>query len=212
MKLTIRTEQPEDYRQVEELTREAFWNVYQQGCVEHYLVHIMRDAEAFLPALDLVALADDKIVGHIMYAKTEILSPTQERYPVITFGPLSVLPAYQNKGVGAQLIEESKTRAANLGCHAILILGDPLYYARFGFRPAEEYGIRNSDGRFAAALQALELSPGALEGVSGRYLEAEAYAIDLAAAADFDRAFPQKEKRETPSQARFLELVRMVHE
>lgn len=212
MTFTIRNEQPEEYHQVEELTREAFWNVYQPGCNEHYLVHTMRDSDAFLPALDLVAVADDKIAGHIMYAKTEILSPAQKRYPVITFGPLSVLPAEQGKGVGTRLIEESRALAAALGHRAIVICGDPAYYARFGFRPAEAYGIRNGEGLYAAALQALELFPGALDGVSGRYLEGAAYQIDPARAEAFDRTFPQKEKRVTPSQARFLELVRMVHE
>lgn len=212
MNLTIRAEQPADYRQVEALTREAFWNVYQPGCVEHYLVHTMRKADAFLPALDLVAVADGNLVGHIMYAKTEIVSSARERYPVVTFGPLSVLPAWQNKGVGTRLIAESSARAAGLGLSAILILGDPAYYARFGFRPAEDYGIRNADGRYAAALQALELSSGALAGISGRYQEGAAYAIDPAAAEAFDMVFPKKEKRVTPSQARFLELARMVHE
>lgn len=211
MNLTIRPEQPADYRQVEELTREAFWNVYQPGCMEHYIVHTMRDTAAFLPTLDLVAAADGRIVGNIMYAKTEIVSPDQKRYPVITFGPLSVLPAYQSKGVGARLIRESSALAAASGHRATLICGDPAYYARFGFRPAEAYGIRNGEGFYAAALQALELFPGALGGISGRYLEGEAYETDPAGAEAFDRSFPPKEKRVTPSQARFLELVRMVH-
>lgn len=80
------------------------------------------------------------------------------------------------------------------------------------FRPAEQFGIQNADGLFAAALQALVLYPGALDPITGRFLEGEACVIDPDEAEKFDQSFPHKEKRVMPSQARFLELVQMVHE
>lgn len=65
-KIEIRKEQKSDYRETEEMVREAFWNHYSPGCVEHYLVHVLRDSSVFLPELDLVAIADGRIVGNAM--------------------------------------------------------------------------------------------------------------------------------------------------
>jgi hypothetical protein len=99
-----------------------------------------------------------------------------------------------------------------MGYSAVLIYGDPEYYSKFGFDAAENFNIRSSQGLFAAALQACELHQGALAGVNGRFEEGEAYDFDPDLAEEFEKTFPFKEKHETTSQARFLELVQMVHE
>lgn len=212
MELVIRNENESDHRNVEVLTRNAFWNVHVPGCDEHYLVHTIRTAKAFIPELDLVAEVNGQIVGNIMYAHSTIHQNDGTIFPVITFGPLSVLPEHQKKGIGGQLIRVSMKQAEDMGFAAVLIYGDPAYYSRFGFAAAEKFNIRSSQGLFAAALQVCELKPGALNDVSGRFEEGEAYQIDPALSAEFDKEFPFKEKFETPSQARFLDLVKMAHE
>ena len=114
-KIMLRHETEEDRQIVEELTREAFWNVHEPGCSEHYLAHIMRDSELFLPELDFVAEINGKIVGNIMYMRSSITDGDQTHYPVITFGPISVLPKEQGKGVGSKLIEHTLKLATDMG-------------------------------------------------------------------------------------------------
>ena len=98
--IVIRNEIKSDYRKVEELTREAFWNLYVPGCNEHYIVHIMREHKDFISELDLVAELDGKIVGNVMYTKSYLVDQTGNKKEVLTFGPISVLPEYQRKGIG----------------------------------------------------------------------------------------------------------------
>lgn len=211
MNIELRNETKEDHRAVEELTREAFWNVYTPGCSEHYLAHIMRDSELFIPELDFVAVSNGKIIGNIMYMHSMVAEGEDKMYPVITFGPLSVSLKYQNKGIGTQLINRTVELAREMGYPAILIYGDPSFYRRFGFVSAENYGIRNSAGKYAAALQALELSRGALDEISGRFFEGNIYDLNEKDAAEFDRQFPPKEKKHMPSQDRFAEMIKMTH-
>ena len=207
-KLKIRLEQPEDFRKVEELTREAFWNVYRPGCDEHYLVHSMRECEAFIPQLDFVMEYDDKIIGNIMYTKAVIQKDDGTQCNVITFGPVSVLPEYQNKGIGKRLIEHSIKVAEENGYGAILIYGDPEYYKKFGFVKSEKFGIATTENMYADPLQAREIIEGFLEHAQGRFLEDEIYAVDESMAEKFDQNFEPKEFLEnTKSQLRFQELI-----
>lgn len=208
MDIEIRREQPEDYRETENVTREAFWNHYSPGCCEHYLLHIMRDDPAFVPELDFVAVSNGKIVGNVVSVRGSIKGDDGTGYEVLTLGPISVLPDYQNEGIGGKLLSHTREAARALGFRAILLTGDPAYYSRHGFRPAEELGIRTADDRYMAALQVCELFEGALENARGRYFESEIYEVDESAAAEFDQEFPAKEKLSgTPSQQRFEELV-----
>lgn len=210
MEIELRQEKIEDYRAVEELTREAFWNHFGPGCFEHYLVHVMRDSQAFVKELDIVALHNDKIVGNIMYTKAFVLGDDGTKREVLCFGPLAVLPEFQGRGVGRKLIEYTKAKAKELGYKAILITGDPEYYKRAGFVPAENFSIGTSWDTYAAALLACELEAGALDGCSGRFFEDEIYNIDQRPAEEFDKAFPPKEKiTGLPTQARFNQLVTM---
>lgn len=192
--LTLRPETPTDRRAMEAMTREAFWNHFTPGCDEHCLAHALRDQPAFLPELDYVAVAGGHVVGNIMYCRAAIALDAGGELPVLTFGPLTVLPAWQNRGVGRRLIERTCALAAAQGHAAVLIYGDPGYYSRRGFVPAERYGIATSGGLWHAALQARELIPGALAQAAGRFLEGSAYQVDAAACEAFDRHFPRKEK------------------
>ncbi len=210
MEIELRLEQSDDYRQVEELTKEAFWNAHNPGCDEHYLIHIMRGSGAFIPSLDFVALFGAKIAGNIVYTRAEIISDGGKSYEVLSFGPLSVLPSCQGRKIGSRLINHTKKLAQDMGYKAILIYGDPLYYSRFGFLPAEKFNIRTRENKYHAALLACELYEGALRKISGRFFEDEIYNLDLEASAEFDKSFAYKEKMAgTPSQERFKHLLAM---
>lgn len=208
--LTIRLETAADYREVEYVTREAFWNHHVPGCDEHYLAHVLRESRCFLPELDFVAVQQGRIVGNIMYTRATLVGDDGVCYPVLCFGPLSVLPEWQGNGVGSALVRHSIDAARALGHTAVLIYGDPAFYSRLGFVSAEAFGIGTQDDQYADALQALELTQGALSGKQGRFLEDRAYEVDEAAAIAFDKTFAPKEKSEgLPSQLLFLKHVSM---
>jgi len=177
--IIIRLEEEKDYSTVEELTREAFWKKERiaklgVGCTEHYMVHSLRKKYGIME-LNFVAEVNGKIVGHVIYSKASILQPNSEKKEVLNFGPLSVLPEYQKQGIGSALMKHSIECAKKLGYGAILFLGHPTYYPRFGFVEAKEFGITTASGENFPAFMAMELKTGYLNGVSGRYFEATIY-------------------------------------
>ncbi len=205
--LVICREEKNDYRKVEELTREAFWNHHVPGCDEHFLVSIMRHSPDFIPELDFVAVRDGQIAGNIMYTKSVIKQPDESEFPLITFGPISVLPEFQKQGIGSALINHSFDAARRLGHKAVIIYGFPSYYSRFGFEPCVKYHISNAGGRYPKAMQVCELEKGCLDTVSGIFLESPIYIVDADAAEEFDKTFPAKEKKSGVSaQALFKEM------
>jgi predicted N-acetyltransferase YhbS len=194
LNVTLRNESPADYKTVENLTREAFWNMYMSGCDEHFVLHNLRSSPDYIKELDFVAELDGKIIGNIVYAKASIQDDAT-KCDIIGFGPISVLPEYQNKGIGSQLITHTVKLAKDNGYKAIVILGDPAYYSRFGFKPGKDYNISMPNGSFLDALQVLELYPNALQGVKGRFIESTVYEdIDANAVEVFDKQFSHKEK------------------
>ncbi len=199
--LHLRPEGPADYAAVEFLTREAFWNVYKPGCDEHYLLHQLRRSPGYLPALHLLALQGEQIVGSIVYSRSHIEGADGRFTDTLTFGPLSVLPAWQGQGIGSRLVLRTLDMARQQGERAVLIMGHPAYYHRFGFRPAADYGIVLPGGSSPPPFMALELYPGALQGVSGIFREDEAF-LDISeeAVEAFDRAFPPRVKERRPGQ------------
>ncbi len=211
MEICIRQETAEERREIEALTRAAFWNVYRPGCTEHYLLRVMRGSPAYIKELGLAALCGGRIVGHIAYTRSRIAGAHGETASV-TFGPLSVLPEFQRRGIGGALVRRSMEKAAELGFTSVVIFGDPAYYSRFGFEAAEKFGIRRSDGKFAAALLACELVPGALREAAGRFLEDAVFDISEEEAEAFDKAFPPAEKLRLPSQERFEALAADVRD
>lgn len=206
--MEIRMENMKDYRETENVVREAFWNVYSPGCSEHYLLHQMRDCAAYIPELNLVAEDNGKIIGQVITLKANIKGDNQTRYTVLSLGPIAVLPQYQKTGVGAKLIAKTKETARNLGYRAILLCGNPAYYSKQGFEAAEKYGIRNSENMFMDALQVYGLYEGALEDLAGKYYEDSIYEIEENAVKEFDKAFvPKTPLSDTPSQRQFLEIA-----
>ena len=209
MDMEIRMEQQGDWKAVEDLTREAFWNIHEPGCSEHLLMHRMRQSPAFIKELSMVAVAHGKIVGHIAYTRAAVISMQGKRQEVLCFGPLSVLPAFQGRGIGSALVKHTKELAGKMGFGAVLIYGDPLYYERFGFVKAQLYDIYAPGGMYADALQACELSDGALSTVTGAFHEDEVFDMAQEDVEAFDREFLPKEKGFLPSQARFAQVVAM---
>ena len=192
MDIILKKEEEKDFFDVEKLTREAFWNIYRPGCYEHLVLHRLRKSEAFIPELDFVALDNDKIIGNIVYSKAKIIGSNGEEHEVLTFGPLSVLPNYQKKGVGSKLINHTMEIALNLGFKAIVIFGDPNYYKRFGFENAEKFNIHTSDGANFDAFMAKELYKGSLDGIFGNFYEDQSFHVEEAEAKEFDKKFVDK--------------------
>ena len=199
--LRLRPETPADYAAVELLTREAFWNVYRPGCVEHYLLHRLRHSPGYLPDMHMLAVAGEDIVGSIVYSRSRIEGPQGQAWNTLTFGPLSVRPACQRQGIGGALVRHTLQMARAEGERAVLIFGSPDYYGRFGFVPASRYGITLPDGGGFDAFMALPLYKGALDGVRGIFREDAAFeGIDDASVEAYDRGFPPREKLKLPGQ------------
>ena len=201
MKITLRLEEEKDYRTVEELTRAAFWNVYKPGCDEHFVLHNLRSSPNFLPELDLVAEQNGMVVGNIIYSKCKVISDTGKEQEVLTFGPVSVLPAYQGQSIGSLLIRHTLKLAKQMGFKAVIIFGNPAYYQRFGFEPALKFSISTAEGKNFDAFMVKELTKGSLQGISGRvFLDEAFFNIDKAELELYDSTFPLREKKVTDTQ------------
>ncbi len=204
MDLTIRPEAPEDRRAVEELAREAFWNHHVPGCDEHYLLHHIRSSADLIPQLNLVAVLDGRIVGHILYTRSWVVDKAGSRHGTLTFGPLSVHPDHQRRGIGKALIAHTRDLARGMGHRAIIIYGHPGNYCGSGFKSCAHYGITDAQGQYPSFLLVLELYPGALDGIAGVFAESIDFQVDPGGLEAFDRGFPPKEKAVTPGQEEFF--------
>jgi predicted N-acetyltransferase YhbS len=188
--VTLRLEKEEDYRETENLVREAFWDVYKPGCNEHLVLHKLRNVTAFVPELDLVAQDDSKIVGQIVYSKAKVINGQNQEFIVLCMGPIAVLPSYQKKGIGTNLMEESINKAKKLGHKAIIIFGQPEYYHKFGFKNAKEYNIQTAQGENIDAFMALELGENSLNGIEGKFFYDSAFEPKEEELELFDKEFP----------------------
>ena len=201
--IIIRRETPADYTAVEHLTREAFWNVYRPGCLEHFVVHVLRRDPDFVPELDLVLEREGEIIGHVLYMRAKIVADDGREIPVMTFGPISIRPDLQRQGLGKYLLDYSMERAEELGAGALCIEGNIDFYSKSGFVVAGTKGIRyhgEPEQEMVPYALLRELRPGFLRGVTGVYHTPGGYYVDEAAAEEFDRNFPPREKRKLPGQ------------
>lgn len=200
---TVRLEMQKDWREVENLTREAFWNKYRPGCSEHFVLHQYRSRSDFVKELDYVIEEDGRILAHIMYANSEIICDNGRIIPILIFGPVSVLPECQGKGYGSKLIRFTMEKARELGCGAIAITGNPDYYNSFGFVSGHSmhiyYAAVSRDEEFPFFM-VKELQKGYLTGVTGTYQDPVGYLVDDADVEAFDMNFSPKEKKKLPGQ------------
>ena len=213
MKIRIRNEKPEDYRNVEEAAREAFWNLYRPGCSEHLVIHKIRKHPDFIPELTFVIEVDGKIVGSIFYTKSRIIAEDNKEYETITFGPVSILPGMHRLGLGREMIEHSLKVARKLGYRAILTLGYPYHYEPYGFLSGKKYGISMPDGKYYKGLLVLPLYEGALDNISGYVLFSEVLEEPGEdEVEEYDKLFPYKKKGFQESQKEYEIASEMLDE
>lgn len=206
MCITFRNEQPSDYRSVENLVREAFWNVYRPGCLEHFVLHRMRNDPAFIPELDFVMEKDGRLIGQNVFVRARIRADDGRQIPIMTMGPICVAPEVKRRGYGKQLLDYSLEKAAALGCGALCFEGNIDFYGKSGFTFASHFGIRYHDlpeEADASFFLCRELIPGYLDGITGEYAPPECYFAaenDRAGFEAFEAQFPVKEKLILPGQ------------
>ena len=194
----IRLEEKKDFYEVENLTREAFWNVYRPGCYEHYVLHQYRNREDFVPELDFVMEKDNEIIGHIMYLRAEIKLDNGIKIPIMTFGPISIIPKYKRKGYGKTLLDYSLEKAKELGVGAVCIEGNIDFYGKSGFVIASSKGIHyyaEPRDNLVPYFLIKELKKGFLDGIEGTYKTPAGYFVDKNDVEKFDTKFLPKEKK-----------------
>ena len=199
----IRPEKPDDYRTVENLVRESFWNVYRPGCSEHYVIHVLRDDPAFIKELDFVMELEGEIIGQNMFMRTVINADDGTDVPVLTMGPICIAPELKRKGYGKELLDYSLEKAESLGFGAVLFEGNILFYGKSGFDYASKFGIRYHDlpeGADSSFFLCKELISGYLDSVTGVYQTPAGYYVEDADVEEFDGSFPPKEKKKLPGQ------------
>lgn len=199
----IRLENKNEHREVENLVRESFWNVYRPGCTEHYVLHQLRNDPAFVPELDFVMEKDGKLIGQNMFMRAFITADDGRNIPIMTMGPICISPEFKRKGYGKKLLDYSLEKAAELGAGALCFEGNIDFYGKSGFTYAREFGIRyhglpeDADDSFFLCK---ELKAGYLDGITGVYAPPQGYFVDEAETEEFDKLFPPKEKLKLPGQ------------
>ena len=201
--LLIRLERKEEYREVENLIRESFWNVYRPGCSEHYVKHVLRDDPAFIADLNFVMETDGRLIGQNMFMKTVIDKDGGGVSEVLTMGPICIAPDLKRKGYGKILLDYSLEKAAQSGYGAVLFEGNIGFYGKSGFEYASKFGIRYHDlpdGADQSFFLCKELVPGYLDGITGVYRTPGGYYVDDSDVEEFDKSFYYKKKLKLPGQ------------
>ena len=199
----IRLERKEDRREVENLIRESFWNVYRPGCLEHYVINQLRNDDAFVHELDFVMEKDGKIIGQNMFMKAVIKADDGKDVPILTMGPICITPERKRQGYGKILLDYSLEKATELGFGALCFEGNINFYGKSGFSYASEFGIRYHglpEGADSSFFLCKELISGYLNNITGEYAPPQGYFVDEAEADEFDKNFPYKEKLKLPGQ------------
>ena len=199
----IRRELPEEEREVENLIREAFWNVYRPGCLEHFVMHCLRRDSAFIPELNLVMRVGERLIGQVACMHASIALDGGGTLPIMTLGPIGIHPDFKRQGYGKALLDEALLRATEMGFGAVCFEGNIAFYGQSGFSYASQFGIRYHglpEGEDASFFLCKALRRGYLDGVKGEYATPEGYFVDEAACEVFDQQFPPKEKLRLPGQ------------
>ena len=201
--IVIRIEEKSEYREVENLVRESFWNVYRPGCLEHYVLNQLRNDPEFVPELDFVMYLGGELIGQNIFVRTAITADDGRSIPIMTMGPICIKNEYKRKEYGKILLDYSLDKAAKLGCGAVCFEGNIDFYGKSGFKYASEFNIRYhglEEGQDASFFLCKELILGYLNGITGEYATPAGYFVDEKEAEEFDKMFPYKEKKKLPGQ------------
>lgn len=169
--MLIRQETSKDYNAVYNLVKEAFIAAEHSDGTEQDLVDALRNGDAFVPELSLVAEMDGEIAGHILFTEAKVGDDT-----VLVLAPLSVLPEFQKQGIGTALIKEGHKIAREMGYQYALVLGSETYYPRLGYLPAVQFGIEIPEGMPSANFMAIKLQENA-KPISGAVTYAKEFGI-----------------------------------
>lgn len=196
-KLIIREVHKEEFFTIENVIREAFWNIYKPGCDEHLMEHQLRKSDDYVHELDLIASKDGVIAGNVMCSHGLVKNDDtlkEDRNNILFLGPIGVLPQFQKTGIGSQLMQKVIEKARQLKFKGIVLYGNPNYYHRFGFVNAEQYGLRTYQNTNLESFMALELTEGSLNGIHGRCYESGAFHVEQNVLTEFEKQFPKKER------------------
>ncbi|MBQ0016569.1 MAG: N-acetyltransferase, partial [Bacteroidales bacterium] len=214
----IRLEKPQEEFIVENLIREAFWNVYRPGCLEHYVMHCLRNDSDFIPQLNFVMeiesqrfrhdkeenrLLKNELIGQAMCMRAHIQKDDGTTLPIMTLGPIGILPDYQRQGYGKALLDYTLAKATEMGFGAVCFEGNIDFYGKSGFTYASNFGIRYHglpEGEDSSFFLCKELREGYLQNITGEYTTPQGYFVNEAEAEAFDKQFAPKEKRRQPGQ------------
>ncbi|PLX18658.1 MAG: GNAT family N-acetyltransferase [Salinivirgaceae bacterium] len=196
MNVQIRKTNISEFHETVYLTREVFWNLYDSGCKDHLILHNFRKSEDFIEELDVVAIFQEKIAGHIITTKSKVIGPNKEVHEVLHVGPVSVATDLHGKGIGSMLINYSIEKAREMGFSAMILFGNPGYYSRFGFKNAEAFKITTSEGLNFDPFQALELKENGLMNVTGKFYPPASIQYTEEELEEFEKQFPKKKKGE----------------
>lgn len=201
--IIIRLEKNDEFREVENLVRESFWNVYRPGCLEHFVLNQLRSDDDFVPELDFVMEMNGKLIGQNIFMRAVIKSDDGNDIDICTMGPICITPELKRKGYGKILLDYTLEKAKEYGFKAVCFEGNIDFYGKSGFKCASEYGIRYHglpEGEDASFFLCKELEPGYLDGITGEYATPAGYFVDEKASEEFDKQFPTKEKLKLPGQ------------
>ena len=199
----IRLEKKEEFRQVENLVRESFWNVYRPGCLKHYVLNQLRNNADFVPELDFVMEKNGRLIGQNVFVRAVIKADDGRQIPIMTMGPICIAPEFQRQGYGKILLDYSLEKAKELGAGALCFEGNIDFYGKSGFVYASTFGIRYHglpEGEDSSFFLCKELQRGFLDGITGEYATPQGYFVDESMAEEFDKNFSAKEKLVLPGQ------------
>lgn len=212
MEIRIRHEDKRDFRKVEEVTRDAFYNLYFPGCEEHLVVHNIRKHKDYIKELSYIIEVNGEIVGSIFYTHSKVIGWDGREFKTISFGPVSIDPKYHRMGLGKKLITYSLKKARELKYNAVITLGYAYHYAPYGFLSGKQYNIAMEDGKFYKGVLVLPLYDRALENISGYVKFSNVFEVTEKDVEIFDSTFSKKEKYIQESQKEFEAASMMIDE
>ena len=202
--MEIRLENRTDYKEVEYLVREAFWNIYRPGCYEHLIIHNLRHDSSFIPQLDYIIEEDNRIIAQIAYSTNDLLIDDEKIEKVVTLGPVSVHPDYQKKGFATKLIEYTLEKAKEMGIPYVFTIGSEDFYYRFGFEDASKFGVQFNDFEGETPFFMIKiLDEDKIDNINGIYKDNECFNVDKEELDSFDEKFPSKKKEKREGQLDF---------